>query len=83
MIERPGKCTGECCSSFQVMWEVGNDDPQAPFINDMLIETDNGNFTCKYWDKETQLCTIYERRPNMCRNFPEKGEECDFCGWRG
>lgn len=25
-------------------------------------------FTCKFFDKVTRLCTIYDTRPKMCRN---------------
>lgn len=26
-------------------------------------------FTCKHFDKENKICTIYENRPNMCRSY--------------
>lgn len=34
-------------------------------------------YTCKHFDKENQICTIYNDRPNMCRNF---GEGCKYKG---
>lgn len=38
------------------------------------------HFTCKNWDEETRLCTIYEDRPTMCRDYPY-GQECQHgCG---
>ncbi len=38
-------------------------------------------FTCRHWDSDTRLCTIYERRPQMCRDFPYEGE-CPNCDYR-
>lgn len=41
------------------------------------------HFTCKHWDEETKLCTIYPDRPDMCRDFPY-GDPCPFnCGFDG
>lgn len=38
---------------------------------------DEGHFyTCRHWDEETKLCTIYEHRPDMCRYFPY-GMDCE------
>ena len=45
--------------------------------------TENGNghwYTCKWYDKETTMCTIYEVRPDMCRNYPYD-QACEYCGW--
>jgi len=36
-------------------------------------------YTCRCFDPETSLCTIYEARPDMCRNFPWFGE-CYYPG---
>lgn len=33
------------------------------------------HFTCRRWDEDTRLCTIYEDRPEMCRGYPY-GEPC-------
>lgn len=39
-----------------------------------------GHFhTCRLWDKETRLCTIYEERPTMCRTYPNR----DVCVFEG
>ena len=27
-------------------------------------------YMCRFWDEETRLCGIYERRPQMCRDYP-------------
>lgn len=34
-------------------------------------------YTCKNYDKENKICTIYENRPFMCRDFGE------FCKYKG
>lgn len=34
---------------------------------DLLSEFDRGDGTCKYYDDDTKLCTIYEDRPLICR----------------
>ena len=65
---------------------------ESKFVGNMLIfqgfagepgdggeESDWPLYTCKYWDKETTLCTVYNQRPSMCRTYPD-GEEC---GWEG
>lgn len=37
--------------------------------------------TCRHWDTSTRLCTAYETRPHMCREYPYYGE-CDYgCGF--
>jgi Fe-S-cluster containining protein len=30
-------------------------------------------YTCRHWDTETRLCTQYENRPALCRNYPYRG----------
>jgi Fe-S-cluster containining protein len=41
-------------------------------------------YTCRHFDDRTRLCTIYERRPEMCRDFPYGHEGgCEYqCGYR-
>lgn len=34
-------------------------------------------YTCKYFDKENKICTNYENRPNICKNF---GQQCSYKG---
>lgn len=40
------------------------------------------HFACRHWDEETRLCTVYEQRPTMCRDFPYgrgcHNEGCSF-----
>lgn len=45
------KC-GRCCESL-----AGN-----PLYRDL----DDGTGTCRYFDRATRLCTIYEQRPQKC-----------------
>ncbi len=40
-------------------------------------------FTCKHFDREQRLCSVYADRPLMCRDFPY-GKPCEHherCGW--
>lgn len=54
------------------------------FIRDMLIPLDryvlDGTrrqmHSCKHWDPNSRLCTIYEDRPSLCRTYPNYGP-CD------
>jgi Fe-S-cluster containining protein len=40
-------------------------------------------FTCRHWDEDTRLCTVYEHRPDLCRDFPY-GKACpNDCGAEG
>lgn len=65
---------GLCCERFIV------DEPELTLHKDMLIDLGEGYFSCNRWDKETRLCTRYEERPAMCREFPGKDRACTSCG---
>lgn len=39
-------------------------------------------YTCRHWDEETRLCTVYEDRPQMCRDYPYNRECQHGCGCR-
>lgn len=43
---------------------------------------DEGLYACKVWDPSTRLCMEYERRPRMCRGYPDygKGGRCEHDG---
>lgn len=45
------KC-GICCQSLKQ--------------SDLYKDLDDGTGTCRYFDKRTNLCTIYEHRPEKC-----------------
>ena len=47
------KC-GACCS-------------QLKLFGSLYAFLDDGSGVCRYYDKETKLCTIYEHRPLQCR----------------
>jgi Fe-S-cluster containining protein len=43
-----------------------------------FVWADRGHhFTCKHWDEESRLCTIYPDRPDMCRGYPY-GDRCTY-----
>ena len=35
-------------------------------------------YTCRHWDEDTRLCTVYDHRPMMCETYPY-GRECEHC----
>ena len=39
-------------------------------------------YRCKHWDPETGDCTIYDIRPQMCRDYPG-AHGCNYaaCTW--
>lgn len=37
------------------------------------------HYTCRYFDKKSRDCTIYEQRPDMCRDHPYE-KPCTFKG---
>ncbi len=41
--------------------------------------TQNGNDDCYFLDLKTRLCTVYEKRPGVCRQFPNIGPKPTFC----
>lgn len=42
-----------------------------------------GLFTCRHWDEQTRLCTAYDERPDMCRDYPYVGRSCERgCGYK-
>ena len=40
------------------------------------------NNDCIYLDQQTRLCTIYEKRPDICRNHPRVGPRPGFCAYK-
>jgi Fe-S-cluster containining protein len=37
---------------------------------------------CLYLDPQTRRCTVYEKRPDTCRNFPRVGPRSGFCPYK-
>lgn len=89
------RCTGQCCEQF-VLSSGGHGidmdqlraDPlrwkDGLIVLYMLIPLGEGRFNCKHFDRGTRDCTIYERRPQMCRDYPY-GRACprDGCTLEG
>lgn len=44
---------------------------------------DRPMYTCRHLDRTSGLCTIYDRRPRMCSDYPgyERGGSCSHCGF--
>lgn len=41
--------------------------------------TQKANEDCYFLDLKTRLCSVYEKRPGVCRKFPEIGPKPGFC----
>jgi Fe-S-cluster containining protein len=39
------------------------------------------NGDCLYLDTHTRRCTIYDRRPDTCRNHPQIGPRPGYCAY--
>lgn len=37
---------------------------------------------CIFLDSTTRLCTIYQKRPETCRNHPQIGPKSGYCAFR-
>ena len=44
-----------------------------------LAQRANGD--CLYLDARSRLCTIYDKRPDTCRNHPKIGPRPGFCAY--
>jgi Fe-S-cluster containining protein len=42
-------------------------------------------YSCKHFDDEEKVCTIYDNRPSMCRRYGTEKQPCEFkkCTWQG
>ncbi|STQ91097.1 hypothetical protein EV682_103415 [Iodobacter fluviatilis] len=52
------------------------------FKNSIYTLKRKANGDCRYLDLKTRLCTIYENRPNTCRNHPRIGPRPGYCAYR-
>ena len=43
----------------------------------MLQSKSNGD--CQFLNSQTRLCTVYDKRPGVCRKFPSIGPRPAFC----
>jgi Fe-S-cluster containining protein len=95
-VDTVPQCTGACCDPVPLpaedYWDMSTEPRRyknARYIMKMLIPPGPGpvprhgevDFACRYFDKETRRCIAYDRRPAMCREFPETGT-CGHCGGR-
>lgn len=45
-----------------------------------LARISNGD--CLYLDQKTRLCTVYDNRPDTCRNHPKVGPRPGYCAFK-
>jgi hypothetical protein len=38
---------------------------------------------CMFLDSRSRRCTIYQRRPDTCRNHPQVGPRSGYCAFKG
>lgn len=75
-----------CCCRLEVLL-MGDDD----IPTELTVEDAWGGLTmrrlrdgwCAALDRNTMKCTIYERRPAVCREYPMGGDDCieDRAAW--
>lgn len=46
---------------------------------EFFMLTQKSNNDCLFLDLKTRLCTVYEKRPDTCRQFPSIGPRPGFC----
>jgi Fe-S-cluster containining protein len=46
---------------------------------ELYMLTQKANRDCRYLDSVTRLCTVYDKRPDTCRDFPAIGPRPGFC----
>ncbi len=68
-----------CCCKLEVIL-LGDDDPPAEFVatdqwGGQVMQRLNDGW-CAALDRATMLCRIYERRPEVCRDFAVGESEC-------
>ena len=76
-----------CCCLLPVLLMPEDSPPKALIVVDehglsVLAKDDDG--WCVALDRETFRCTIYEQRPQVCRDFREGGSDCraERAQWR-
>lgn len=51
------------------------------FRNELFTLARRANGDCVFLDAMTRRCTIYERRPDTCRNHPRIGPRPGYCAY--
>jgi Fe-S-cluster containining protein len=46
---------------------------------DLFMLTQKANRDCLFLDEKTRLCKVYEKRPDVCRQFPAIGPRPGYC----
>jgi uncharacterized protein len=68
-----------CCCKLEVML-MGEDEPPVEFTQQdpwggwIMKRLDDG--WCAALDRKTMLCTIYEQRPTICRDYEAGDTDC-------
>ncbi len=94
IVACPGYCCfdigpirhGDRQITIEYLEELAQDPAEAGvrwFLKYMLVplgRDKNGadHFGCNFFDRENRKCTIYAKRPKMCRDFPNGGP-CPLC----
>ncbi|BBI46192.1 hypothetical protein BV360_05225 [Pseudomonas syringae pv. actinidiae] len=68
-----------CCCQLEVMLITDTGVPERYIDTDewggeVMLRLDDG--WCAALDRNTMMCTIYERRPLICREFEAGAEDC-------
>lgn len=45
----------------------------------LFMLSQRSNDDCYFLNEKTRLCSVYERRPEVCRSFPDIGPRPGFC----
>jgi uncharacterized protein len=73
-------CTacGKCCHLLVELTPLVDDVPEEFVVEHAGVRCmdQTGNGACIALDPATQLCTIYERRPQVCRDFNRGDSLC-------
>ncbi|MBD3164523.1 hypothetical protein GF323_04935 [Candidatus Woesearchaeota archaeon] len=82
------KCDGHCCKYITVQIDTPEDDIDFEELKwflchkDVLVYIDHDNgwcvefkTECKYQDPKTNMCTIYDKRPRVCKEH--RLDECE------
>lgn len=46
---------------------------------ELFMLTQKNGRDCFFLDSKTRRCTVYEKRPDVCRQFPDIGPRPSFC----